>query len=51
MRDIYSVIAAGPPFRALPPAVATFEDGYRANRIVEAILESARQGGVWTATS
>jgi predicted dehydrogenase len=51
MRDIYGVIAAGPPFRALPPAVATFEDGYRANRIVEAILESARQGGVWTATS
>jgi len=51
MRDIYAVIAAGPPFRALPPAVATFEDGYRANRIVEAILESARQGGVWTTTS
>jgi predicted dehydrogenase len=24
--------------------VATFEDGYRANLIVEAILESARQG-------
>jgi len=48
MRDVYSVIAAGPPYRALPPAVATFEDGYRTNRIVEAILESARQGGVWT---
>ena len=29
---------------ALPPAVATFEDGYRANRIVEAILESAETG-------
>jgi hypothetical protein len=28
--------------------VATFEDGYRANRIVDAILESAKQGGVWT---
>jgi predicted dehydrogenase len=48
MRDIYGVIAGGPPYRALPPAVATFEDGYRANRLVEAILESARQGGVWT---
>jgi hypothetical protein len=48
MRDIYGVIAGGPPYRALPPAVATFEDGYRANRIVEAILESARHGGVWT---
>ena len=44
MRDIYGVIATGPPFRALPPAVATFDDGYRANRIVEAILESARSG-------
>jgi predicted dehydrogenase len=49
MRDIYRSIAAGAPYRALPPAVATFEDGYRANRIVEAILDSARQGGVWTA--
>jgi predicted dehydrogenase len=47
MRDAYAVIAAGPPYRALPPAVATFEDGYRANCIVEAILESARKGGVW----
>jgi predicted dehydrogenase len=51
MRDIYGVIAAGPPYRALPPAAATFEDGYRANRIVEAILESASKGGVWTAAS
>ena len=29
-------------------AFATFEDGYRANCVVEGILESARQGGVWT---
>jgi predicted dehydrogenase len=48
MRDIYATIAAGPPYEPLPPAVATFEDGYRANCIVEAILASARQGGVWT---
>jgi predicted dehydrogenase len=47
MRDIYACIAAGKPFKPLPPAVATFEDGYRANRIVEAILESAKNG-VWT---
>jgi predicted dehydrogenase len=51
MRDIYRSIADGPPYRALPPAVATFEDGYRANRIVEAILDSARRGGVWTQVS
>ena len=48
MRDIYGCIAAGRPYRTLPPAVATFEDGYRANRIVEAILDSAKNGGVWT---
>ena len=48
MRDIYGAIAAGSPYRPLPPTVATFEDGYRANRIVEAILESASKGGVWT---
>jgi predicted dehydrogenase len=48
MRDIYGTIAAGPPYRPLPPAVATFEDGYRVNAIVEAILESAGSGGVWT---
>jgi len=48
MRDIYGTIAAGEPYRALPATVATFEDGYRANAIVEAILDSARGGGVWT---
>jgi predicted dehydrogenase len=48
MRDIYATIAAGPPFHALPATVATFADGYRANVIVEAILESSRRGGVWT---
>jgi len=48
MRDIYGCIAAGTPYRPLPPAVATFEDGYRANAIVEAVLASARLGGVWT---
>jgi len=48
MREIYTCIAAGPPFPALPPMVATFEDGFRANRIVDAILESAADGGAWT---
>jgi predicted dehydrogenase len=48
MRDIYDVIRSGPPYGPLPPAVATFEDGYRANCIVDSILESARKGGAWT---
>jgi predicted dehydrogenase len=49
MRDIYDVIARGPsPSEPRPPAFATFEDGYRAACIVDAILASAKQGGVWT---
>jgi predicted dehydrogenase len=49
MRDIYGFIADGkPPNAPHPPAFATFEDGYRANCIVEAILQSSKQGGVWT---
>jgi predicted dehydrogenase len=49
MRDVYGFIAAGKkPTDARPPAYASFEDGYRANVIVESILDSARAGGVWT---
>ncbi len=49
MRDIYEFIAAGRgPADPHPPAFSTFEDGCRAARIVEAILGSARAGGVWT---
>ena len=49
MRDIYEVIARGPGRSdTRPPAFATFEDGYRANCIVDAILASAKGGGTWT---
>ncbi len=49
MRDIYGFIAEGKkPTDAHPPAFATFEDGYRANCIVEAILASAAKGSAWT---
>jgi predicted dehydrogenase len=49
MRDIYGFIAAGKkPSDPHPPAFATFEDGFRANCVVEAILESARNGSAWT---
>lgn len=52
MRDIYGFIAAGKKATdSKPPAFATFEDGYRANVIVDAILESARAGGIWTEVS
>jgi predicted dehydrogenase len=49
MRDIYGFIAEGKkPTDPHPPAFATFEDGYRANCIVEAILQSASNGSAWT---
>jgi predicted dehydrogenase len=49
MRDIYGFIAEGrKPSDPHPPAFATFEDGYRANCVIEAILASAKAGGVWT---
>ena len=48
IREIYTFVAAGPPYPALSPMVATFEDGFRVNRIVDAILESAADGGAWT---
>lgn len=49
MRDIYGFIAEGKkPGDPHPPAFATFEDGYRANCIVEAILQSAQKGSAWT---
>jgi predicted dehydrogenase len=49
MRDIYGFIAEGKkPDAAHPPAFATFEDGFRANAVVEAILQSAAKGSAWT---
>ncbi len=49
MRDVYGFIAAGHrPGDPRPPAFASFEDGYHSACIVDAILESHRQGAVWT---
>jgi predicted dehydrogenase len=49
MADIYGFIADGRgPNDPHPPAFATFEDGYRSNCAVEAILKSAAAGGAWT---
>jgi len=49
MRDIYTFIAAGRQMSDhRPPAFATFEDGYHAACVVDAILESHRRGAVWT---
>ena len=49
MRDIYGFIASGRRVdEAKPPAFATFDDGYRAACVVDAILKSHADGGVWT---
>jgi predicted dehydrogenase len=49
LRDVYSfIVAGGRPSDPHPPAFATFDDGYRAAAIVDAILESHRRGGAWT---
>ena len=49
MRDIYTFIADGKkPSETHPPAFATFDDGLRANAVVDAILTSSKAGGVWT---
>ena len=48
LRDVYELIAANRGMAGpIPPPVATFEDGYRANRLVDAMLESHKQGGKW----
>ena len=52
MRDIYGTIANGKSAAdGRPPAFATFEDGFRANCLVDAMLTSATRGSVWTAVS
>ena len=52
MRDVYGAIVARANGRASdgtrPPAFATFHDGYDANCVVDAVLESHGRGGVWT---
>jgi hypothetical protein len=48
MRDIYGFIADGKrPPAGTPQIFASFDEAARVNRIVEAVLESAKKGGVW----
>jgi hypothetical protein len=52
LRDVYGFILSGRlPGDPRPPAFATFEDGYHAACVVDAILDSHRRGGVWTKVS
>ena len=45
--DIYAAVAGQPGVDGRPPAFATFADGVRAQRVVDAVLASARAGSVW----
>jgi predicted dehydrogenase len=49
IRDVYGAVA-GRPTGETPggQAFATFEDGYRAACLVDAVLESHQRGGTWT---
>ena len=46
--DAYQWIALGGAARAKPAALPTFADGYRSARLIEAMLRSHAEGGVWT---
>jgi len=49
IRDIYSCVAEGTSSDdGRTPAFATFEDGYRVACLVDAVLESHRNGSAWT---
>jgi len=46
--DAYRWIAQGGAAKAKPVALPTFADGYRSARLIEAMLRSHAEGGVWT---
>jgi predicted dehydrogenase len=48
MSDAYEWIRAGAAPQDKPVATATFDDGYRNHRIIDAMLRSHAAGGMWT---
>jgi predicted dehydrogenase len=47
LRDVYDAVA-GRTDAGRGTAFATFEDGYRVAALIDAVLASHRDGGVWT---
>jgi hypothetical protein len=45
---VYEHIAEGRPMSERPPHFSSFEDGWRANAVIDAVLASHRHGNVWT---
>lgn len=48
LRTVYEHIAEGRPMKDRAPMFASFEDGWRANAVIDAVLASHRNGNVWT---
>lgn len=47
VQDAYAWIREGASAEAKPAALPTFDDGYRSNCVIDAMLRSHRAGGVW----
>ena len=48
LRAVYEHIVEGRPMQDRVPMFASFEDGWRANAVIDAVLASHRNGNVWT---
>jgi len=48
LKTVYEHIAEGRPMNDRAPMFASFEDGWRANAVIDAVLASHRNGNVWT---
>ncbi|HTV02518.1 MAG TPA: hypothetical protein VMF13_18360, partial [Luteitalea sp.] len=48
LKAVYEHIAEGRPMAERVPMFASFEDGWRANAVIDAVLASHRNGSVWT---
>lgn len=48
LKTVYEHIAEGRPMKDRAPMFASFEDGWRANAVIDAVLASHRHGNVWT---
>ena len=48
LRAVYEHIVEGRPMQDRVPMFASFEDGWRPNAVIDAVLASHRNGNVWT---
>jgi len=48
LHAVYEHIAEGKPMSERVPMMSSFEDGWRANAVIDAVLASHRNGNVWT---